>query len=106
MSARPEGERRLNLKLTATQAEAWARDGDGDRAWFAKRPRRQFRLRKASRVERALNPGCTHMLIEQVAVGFRLRRPVLWTFPDIPDDDKTLARLAAGAVFAGTGGRA
>ena len=84
--------------------------GAADRAWFACRPRRRYRLRPAEPSEakvltRQRSP--THVLVQRVHAGCRLRLPVLWTIAgDLPDNDAVLARLAAGAVFCGLGGHA
>ena len=48
----------------------------------------------------------THILVKKIHDHLRLRRPVHWSIADLPDDDAVLARLAAGIVFRGLGGRA
>jgi hypothetical protein len=88
--------------------DAYLDAGTADAAWFAARPSRRFRLRKAVLAERRLyGPPTTHMVIEQKQPGVRFRRPVYWAVPGpLPDDDAVLARLLAGAVITGEEGRA
>jgi hypothetical protein len=94
--------------LTDHERAEYEAAGAGDRAWFAARPRREFRLRQATPAERkalSRRRWVTHVLIRKVHEHCRLRHPVLWTIPGaLPDNDAVLARLAAGAVFHGQWG--
>jgi hypothetical protein len=88
--------------------EAYLQAARDDAAWFAERPSRRFRLRKAVPAERRLfGPSTTHVLVEQKQPGARHRWPTYWAVPGpLPDDDTVLARLLAGTVFSGEKGRA
>jgi hypothetical protein len=96
-------------KLTRRRdREAYLQAARDDAAWFAERPLRRLRLRKAVRAERLLyGPPTTHMLVEQMQPGARFRRPACWTIPGpLPDDDVVLGRLLAGSMFTDEEGRA
>jgi hypothetical protein len=89
-------------------ARALERLSEADRRWFAARSSRSFRLRKPARRELEMLGGrdCTHVLVEQVKPGFRLRRPVL-IIGGLPDSDTVLRKLAHdGFVHVGYGGTA
>jgi hypothetical protein len=96
--------------LTYGERQEYDQAGDQDRRWFEGHPGRWYRLRPAEPSEaKALSrrQPATHILVRKVHERCRLRLPVLWTLAgDFPDDDAVLARLAAGAVFRGLGGRA
>ena len=96
--------------LTDREQREYDAAGAGDRAWFAGRAGRRYRLRPAEPSEAKLLAGrlpVTHVLVLKVHQHVRLRFPVLWTLAGaLPDSDAVLARLHAGAVFTGGGGHA
>jgi hypothetical protein len=89
-------------------ARALEQLSEAGRRWFAARPSRSYRLRKPARRELEMLRGqaCTHVLVEQVFPGMRLRRAVR-IIGSLPDDDTVLSRLAhEGIVSVGVGGTA
>ena len=97
--------------LTASEQLEYEAAGAGDRRWFAARPGRRYRLRAAAPSEVKVLGGrgfpMTHILTRKVTPDCRLRFGVHWSIGGpTPDDDRVLARLAAGSVFTDRGGQA
>lgn len=68
--------------------------GEADRLWFRRHRRRQFRLRAIAPVERVTlsAPEASHILVEHIGRGFRVRWPVAIT-GTLAGTSEALARM-------------